>query len=331
LPADQYASYVLYLTIDPACVDVNVHPTKHEIRFNQTRMVHDFIVSVLSRRLSPAEDSYQTTYAIDRHESVAKEEFDVNDQTKGVNNLYHQPQNTATQNTANSIARSNSQSVISKELELDKLDYNFPNKRSEQEIIIENNAFKGQILSLIGHHLIAKEDQNLWFVDTLKLARHINFTRINDKILNDNDNFELQQYKLLIPQSISLSARQCDILIKWQAEISLFAIDFTLSSDESMMLRAIPRLAFAVKSQLMLLSLADYLLTTNKKNNKQKHFYQAIVKIVADAIDESQLMDVHKQTQIMNHLVKFKDSIELKNCYQILNEIEINKLIIAKK
>ncbi len=59
----RHPAYVLYLTLNPAEVDVNVHPTKHEVRFHQTRLVHDFLVRCVTEGLSQQGENRTLTYA----------------------------------------------------------------------------------------------------------------------------------------------------------------------------------------------------------------------------------------------------------------------------
>ena len=55
LPTDAYPAFVLFINLNPHDVDVNVHPTKHEVRFHQQRLIHDFIYEGISHALNNQE------------------------------------------------------------------------------------------------------------------------------------------------------------------------------------------------------------------------------------------------------------------------------------
>jgi len=67
----RHPAFVLMLAIDPQRVDVNVHPQKHEVRFRDGRLVHDFLFSTIHRSLSGTRPGQAQT-ASDRTPETAR-------------------------------------------------------------------------------------------------------------------------------------------------------------------------------------------------------------------------------------------------------------------
>ncbi|HEY4731930.1 MAG TPA: DNA mismatch repair endonuclease MutL, partial [Gammaproteobacteria bacterium] len=62
----RHPAFVLYLEVPPEHVDVNVHPTKHEVRFRESRLVHDFLFRAIHNALAgvkPGDNAESTQHA----------------------------------------------------------------------------------------------------------------------------------------------------------------------------------------------------------------------------------------------------------------------------
>ncbi len=83
IPADSFPLYVLFIDLDPVQVDVNVHPTKQEIKFEDEKVVYAFVQAAIKHAL--AQFSITPTLDFDLDPSIQQLDAvnkPVTDQTK---------------------------------------------------------------------------------------------------------------------------------------------------------------------------------------------------------------------------------------------------------
>lgn len=263
LPEDTFSAYLLYLEIDPQQVDVNVHPTKHEVRFRQSRLIHDFIYSALKQALFPEPVSFvreieagmeteSLTSAGQAGQSpkTSVQEGEYVNQYRHVNshqlmNKSHQLMNKSYQPK---IQSSLNQHRIAEQLDGLKQLYNTEKVESSQHTNLKietqlqaneaiSSFFGRSIGCLIPNYLMSqtitnKRNAQIFVIHILRAQQYL-----LKQLFQPN-----QQVPLLIPETVSLSNSEIDFLLQYQTDLNHWGLELNQLGNDTLMVRSLPSL-----------------------------------------------------------------------------------------
>lgn len=240
----RHPAYVLYLELDPATVDVNVHPTKHEVRFRDQRFVHDFLFRTLHRVL--AEVKPQDSMAPTKLETTQPAISGVQAGEFGAqeNIRLGQPASAPFESSSSSPAGGYQYTPPSREPLSDsakdwgglyKVDSAAQTPSSSDEQV---PPLGYAIAQLKGVFIIAENSDGMIVVDAHAAHERITYERMKSDVRADG----LAAQPLLVPQSISASVGQVEAAQQYSSLFEKLGFEIDVVSDESLVIRQIPML-----------------------------------------------------------------------------------------
>lgn len=283
----RHPTFVLFFEVDPAVVDVNVHPTKHEVRFRDSRMVHDFLYGTLHRALGEVRPEDQlaapaSTDAVVRPTGLAAGEFGPQAEMSLAANVLEQP-------AAEAVWRPSSGGG-----------YQAPRPQSGPGVPIAEaqGAYReffaalpataapaalpesqgdvpplGYALAqLKGIYILAENAQGLVLVDMHAAHERITYERLKLAMASEG----LKGQPLLVPESIAVSQREADCAEEHGEWFRRLGFELQRLGPETLAIRQIPVLLKQAEAAQLVRDVLSDLLEYGTSDRIQAHLNELL-------------------------------------------------------
>ena len=220
----RHPAFVLYLELDPALVDVNVHPTKHEVRFRDSRLVHDFLFSALHRSLADVRPEDRLEAAVAEPESAFAGSGGFAD-------------------TANASPRQQGFGLSRTQIEAQIASFAdftaplgerpvMPAQTDDEEIPPLGYA----IAQLHGIYILAQNEHGLVVVDMHAAHERITYEHMKAAMSEDG----IRSQPLLVPVSVAVSESEADCAEENREALEQLGLSLERQGPETISIRQVP-------------------------------------------------------------------------------------------
>ncbi|MCP8900912.1 DNA mismatch repair endonuclease MutL [Gilvimarinus xylanilyticus] len=260
----RHPAFVLYLEVDPATVDVNVHPTKHEVRFRDGRTVHNFIFSSLHHALaevSPGErldHQAQQQYQRPRDDAPGQMSQQAPMALAGASAGAERPSGDWRQNYFPAAMQASQEAAVA---EAPPPQAYPPQSAGSRPVMADLSAGEGEIpplgfaiAQLKGIYILAENAQGLIIVDMHAAHERITYERMKTAFSGGS----IQAQPLLVPVTLAVSEKEAACAEEHPETFATLGFEVQRAGPESLLIRQIPSILHGAKvDQLVRDVLAD--------------------------------------------------------------------------
>lgn len=288
----RHPAFVLYLELDPSTVDVNVHPTKHEVRFRDNRSVHDFIYSSLHHALAKVrpedtlakrelgegadEDASVNPFALSSArpiQGIAAGEF------KGQETMGFRA---ASANSYSSVHQSNYQPAsitpgAVREQMASYGDLHRPANSTATYVLPESGSedippLGYAIAQLKGIYILAENAQGLIVVDMHAAHERITYERMKESFACGG----IQTQPLLVPESIAVSEKEADCAENFYDIFKSLGFELQRAGPETLLIRQLPVILNRAKVEQLVRDVLSDLIEHGSSERIQHHINEIL-------------------------------------------------------
>ena len=244
LHGNRFPVYILYLTLDPSRVDVNVHPAKIEVRFRDSRAIHHFIYQSISRILAQTmepgpdtEEQFSSSLiqsppdqgAVSWRNTPPPTRFRIEQKTESYGTLFKK----ALHQTDTAVSFNPPKTETPSEPGFQSVQGDFPAPERAEEFPL---GFA--LAQLHDIYILAQNRQGLVLVDMHAAHERIVYEKLKNALNEKN----LETQALLIPITLKISEVEAGTVTENRETLLELGFDVSPLSPETIAIRTVPTL-----------------------------------------------------------------------------------------
>lgn len=209
----RHPAFVLFLELDPTAVDVNAHPTKHEVRFRESRLIHDFIYRSLKSAIAEIKPETVLENKTNKASAVVAEPIakEIPPTQTSFNNFYQKPEPIKPFEVREQMAIYEALHVAPENKTGDITE--LTSMPSGSQLPCRDDAATSAaplgfaLAQLHGVYILAENENGLIVVDIHAAHERITYERLKTAIAADG----IKTQNLLIPISITITEKEANL------------------------------------------------------------------------------------------------------------------------